>query len=107
MRGNYGKEFSDDETDSDDSSDSDDDSDNDSGYDPNEVLTASDRSTDKVKTKKTAAQKAAEKDGFEIVPAEEPKKKVRKLDPIGLAIGEEVIKSKKRRREIEEMSYNR
>ena len=34
-------------------------------------------------------------------------RKLIKLDPLELAIGEELIKSSKRRREIVEMSYNR
>ena len=33
--------------------------------------------------------------------------KIRKLDAEGLALGAEMIKSSKRRREIIEMSYNR
>ena len=34
-------------------------------------------------------------------------RKIRKLDPVGLAIGEELIKSQKRRREIIDDSFNR
>lgn len=34
-------------------------------------------------------------------------RKLIKLTPLELAIGEEMVKSRKRRREIEEMSYHR
>lgn len=46
------------------------------------------------------------KDGFEIVPASAAGKII-KLDPVELAIGEQLIKSAKSRKEIEELSYNR
>ncbi len=44
--------------------------------------------------------------GFEIVP-EEPPRKVRKLDPEGLAIGAVMVSSKKKRMELIESGYNR
>lgn len=79
-----------DDTDSDDTDS--DDNDSDAGVRP---VTA------QIQTLSTKSQKA--KDGFEIVSQSKPVK----LDPLEMAIGEELIKSRKRRREIIEMSYNR
>lgn len=57
----------------------------------------------KDKRDKTATVNNSNKDKFEIVAA----KKIYKLSPEELAIGEELLKSSKRRREIVESSYNR
>jgi len=89
-----------------DSGDDDDDSDSDSGEDYN---------VDKALQQQQAMQQPNKqklnnknKDGFEVVSQNAlPSKKILKLDPEGLALGEELIKSSKRRREILEMSYNR
>ena len=83
----------DDDSDDDDNSDSDDDD-----------LTQHNTFTKIVQEKGSVSSKSQmAKDGFEIA----PKTKVVKLDPLELALGEEMIKSSKRRREIIEMSYNR
>ena len=102
IRGNYGKKFSDSEGDSDDSDDSER---SDSDYESDEETYSQMKKTAAAKQKNKAKSKDKD-DDIEIVPAEKGKK-VRKLDPIGLAIGQEMIKSRKRRREIEEMSYHR
>lgn len=90
-------------SDSDDLSDSDlegEISDSDSDYNVHKAVTAQERSD---RPKKTISNK----NGFDIVPATEPARKMIKLDPVELALGEELIKSKKRRRELIEDSYNR
>ncbi len=65
------------------------------------------KKTEKWSKQTTKAGKSEGKDGFEIVPAEEPATKMARLDAEGLALGEELIKSSKRRRELEEESFNR
>ncbi|XP_072048018.1 pre-rRNA 2'-O-ribose RNA methyltransferase FTSJ3-like isoform X2 [Amphiura filiformis] len=59
------------------------------------------------KKRKDGKSRQEAKDGFEIVPAEEPAKKMKRLDPEGLAIGTLMATSKKKRREILEHSYHR
>ena len=111
------------EADDSDSSSSDDDDDVTTGF---EGVTSSQEPNN---SRKKALNKAS-KDGFEIVSAAGARswwlkkilpvlcdydwyslrlsaQPIRKLDPVGLAIGEELVKSAKRRREIIDGSYNR
>ncbi|XP_041347432.1 pre-rRNA 2'-O-ribose RNA methyltransferase FTSJ3-like isoform X2 [Gigantopelta aegis] len=85
-------------SDADDSSSSSSDSDN-SDYDERHILQSSKKRKLKLLRNKTNA-----KDGFEIVPPEEP---VGRLDEVGLAIGEAMIESRKRKRDIIDGAYNR
>lgn len=55
---------------------------------------------------KTAKKASGEKDGFEVVPVAKPKKRPM-LSPEELALGQELVSSKKRRRELEEIAWNR
>lgn len=70
----------------------------DSDFDMNDMV------TDDRAVKRNAKQDT--KDGFEIVPANEPVKRV-KLDPESLAIGAAMASSRKRRRDIIDQSFNR
>ena len=47
-----------------------------------------------------------EKDGFEVVPVQKLKKRPL-LTPEELALGQELVSSKKRRRELEDTAWNR
>ncbi|CAD5117659.1 DgyrCDS6411 [Dimorphilus gyrociliatus] len=99
-----GGDNSDDDESSDDSDSDDDSDDSDSDYDVGNLGTPAQKKL-----------KISKKDGFEVVPTSEigentlpgVSKKVKKLDPLGLAIGEELVKSKKRRRELIEESYHK
>ncbi|XP_056008634.1 pre-rRNA 2'-O-ribose RNA methyltransferase FTSJ3-like [Ostrea edulis] len=89
-----GDDDEDDDDDDDDDSDDDDD-DSDSDYDINEM-----------RSKKNTSQidKSSKKAGFEVVPKDE---NLPKLDAIGMAIGSQIVESRKRKREIVEGGYHR
>lgn len=73
----------------------------------------SDYDVNNLSTQVSKKQKISKRDGFEVVPVSSEQslpgvsKKIKKLDPLGLAIGEELVKSKKRRRELIEESYHK
>lgn len=82
------------------SSDDESSSDSESDFDENEHYPYR-----KQKTSKKAS--GGEKEGFEVVPVSKPKKKRPMLSPEELALGQELVSSKKRRRELEETAWNR
>lgn len=61
----------------------------------------------KQNTKKGGSDNVKEKDGFEVVPQQKKGKKRPMLTPEELALGQELVSSKKRRRELEETAWNR
>lgn len=76
----------------------------DSDYDDDILLESK---KEKIEEDRLTNKSTAKRDGFEIVSADQPAAKVRKLDPVGLAIGTMIATSKKKRREIIEHGYNR
>lgn len=91
---------------SDETESSGDDSSDDSDYDVNTAM----QNVSQIKTAKVskAILHDAKKDGFEIVPQEKiGKRKKMTLDPEGLAIGSLMIQSKKMKRDILDLAWNR
>ncbi|XP_070572272.1 pre-rRNA 2'-O-ribose RNA methyltransferase FTSJ3-like [Ptychodera flava] len=92
-------------TDSDDS-----DSDSESGSDYDDIVMMNGVSRPVQQGQKGAKRKVGEGDddkGFEVVPIQEPAKKIKKLSPEGLALGALMVSSKKNKRNIIEQAFNR